>query len=154
MSVPGRRDKFSIKSRKNRPSSLFASERRCVATYTLDKDYVDNLTLSDNATRKVLPLGTVLAMKPDDNKVVPNYTSYGFEPVGVLLYDADCGEDTAGYNYDRVVNVIWRGEVYEKHCWDNGTFGTVLNATKGSLSPRISFVTVSSSGKRGAKHFV
>lgn len=149
-----RYEQFTIKSGKSRPSAVFASERRVVATYTLDKDYVANLTLADGTTRKVLPLGTVMALNPADDKVVPHYTTYGFGQVGVLLYDADCGEETAGYNYDRIVNVVWEGEVYENHCWDNGTFGSVLNATKDALSPRISFVKVSTSGKRGAKNFI
>ena len=56
--------------------------------------------------------------------------------------------------FGRIVSVAVRGEIYEKHCWDNGTFGSVLAATKNSLSPRISFVKVSTSGKRGAKSFI
>jgi len=149
-----RYEQLTIRSRKNRPSAVFASERRVIATYSLDKDYVANLTLADGTARKVLPLATVLALDPSSHKVVPHYTTYGFGQVGVLLYDADCGEETDGYNYDRIVNVVWEGEIYEDHCWDNGTFGSVLNATKDALSPRISFVKVSTSGKRGAKNFI
>jgi len=145
--------KFVLKSRKDRPSTITVGGRRVIATYTLDAGYVTALTLEDDTTQKVLPLGTVLALDPSSNKVVPNYTSYGFGELGILLYDADCGEDTAGYNYDRIVNVVVRGEVLQKHCWDNGTFGTVLNATKAALSPRISFVKLSISGRSGAKNF-
>ena len=145
--------KFVLKSRKDRPSTITAGRRRVIATYTLDADYVTALTLEDETTQKVLPLGTVLALNPSTDKVVPNYTSYGFGALGVLLYDADCGETTDGYNYDRIVNVVVYGEVLEKHCWDNGTFGSVLNATKASLSPRISFVKLSVSGRSGAKGF-
>ena len=144
---------WTLNSRKNRPSTIFAGRRQTLATYTLDSTYVDNVEMADGTYRKVLPLGTVLAMKPDDNKVVPNYTSYGFGELGVLRYDTDCGEETSGYNYDRIVSVVVAGEVYSKHCWDNGTFGTVLGATKTSLSPRISFVEVSISGRSGAKNF-
>jgi len=153
MAKHSRYEKFALKTRKSRASTVLASERKTIATYTLDHQYVAALTLTDETTQKVLPLGTVLALNPVTNKVVPHYTSYGFGQVGVLLYDADCGEDTTGFEYDRVVDVVWAGEVYEKHCWDNGAYGSVLAATKAALSPRISFVKVSASGISGAKSF-
>jgi hypothetical protein len=134
-----RHEQFTIKSKKSRPGTVLADQNKIIATYTLDKDYIAPVTLADNTTgRKILPLGTILALNPTTKKVVPNYTTYNFGVIGPLLHDADCGWELS--NYDRVVEVVWRGEVLEKHCWDNGTYGTVLDATKAALSGRINFV--------------
>ena len=133
-----RHQQITMKARPNRSSTILADPQYIIATYTLDKDWISPLTLLDDTTRKFLPLGSVVAYNPTTGKVVPNYTSYGFGAVGVIKFDADCGN--ANVNYDAIVDVVWRGDVLETHCWDNGTYGEVLDATKAALCERIAFV--------------
>ncbi len=135
---------FDLKIRRNRPTRILADQNRVLATYTLDSSYITPLeligkkTLKTPDTRKVLPRGTVVALNPSTLMAVPNYTSYNFGELGVIIKDADC--DTGPFVHDTEIEVVWRGDVMEKHLWDNGTFGTVLDATKTALVSRIAFV--------------
>lgn len=113
---------------------ILASGQYVIATYTLDSDYVTEATLADGSSRKVLWEGQVLGLNPADDTVVPQYASYGFAAVGVLLQFADVNEG------DEVVPVVFRGDVIESYCTDEGTFGTVQSATKTTLADRIQFV--------------
>jgi hypothetical protein len=74
-----------------------------------------------------------MALNPADSKIVPNYSTYGFSAVGVLVTQVDVNDG------DQEATVLWRGDVAEAHCTDNGTFGTVLAATKTTLADRIQF---------------
>jgi hypothetical protein len=114
---------------------ILASDNPVIASYTLDSTYITPVTLNDGESRKVLRAGTVLAVRPSNSKVVPNYTSYSFGAVGVLYQDADVQDG------DEAVPVVFRGDLIEDYCSDNGTFGTVLSATKSTLADRIQFVT-------------
>jgi hypothetical protein len=114
---------------------ILASNHKVIATYTLDSDYVTEVTLADGSSRKVLWEGQVLAVNPTGRTVVPNYTTYGFSALGVLLQMADVTDG------DDVVPVVFHGDVIEDYCTDNGTFGTVLSATKNALQHRIQFVS-------------
>lgn len=126
---------FDLVIQPTRESELLALPGHTSTTYTLDRDYVTELEIVGSTDlKKVLPLGTVLAFDPTTLKVVPHYTTYGFEQVGVLRFDADV------HSADAAVNVIWRGDVLETSCWDNGTYQTVLDATKNALTDRIAFV--------------
>jgi hypothetical protein len=145
-----RNHRFNFKKWGSRPGALWASrEERTVATYTLDQSYVTTYQMSDDVTTlKVLPRGTILAIDPDSQKVVPNFSPYNFAPLGVLLEDAECGNlNGDDFTYDQEVGVIWSGVVYEKTCWDNGTKGTVLDTTKAALVERIDFVKKTSKTK-------
>jgi hypothetical protein len=113
---------------------ILASGQHVIATYTIDTAYVTPVTLADGESRKVLWEGTVLALNPTNNQAVPNYTSYGFQALGVLLQQVDV------HDGDEVGPVVFRGDVIEDYCSDNGTFGTVLAATKTALADRIQFV--------------
>lgn len=128
--------KFDLKFKRNRPDEIIATDVFVIASYTLDRNYVGSYTLAGipSEDRKILPLGYVLALDPSSGKVVPHNTSYGFEQVGILLDDADA-EDA-----DPVVNLLWRGDVFQENLWDNGDFGGVLQATKAALIDRIAFV--------------
>jgi hypothetical protein len=112
---------------------ILASGNAVIATYTLDSNYVTEATLADGTTRKIAWEGTVLGLNPADSTVVPNYTTYGFTAVGVLLQMADVQDG------DSEVPVVFRGDVIESYCSDNGTFGTVLAATKTALADRVQF---------------
>lgn len=116
---------------------ILVSDHAVIATYTLDQDYITPITLADaeSTTRKILHEGEVLALNPATGKVVPNYTSYGFGVLGVLLQYADA------HNADAVVPVVMEGWVYEGYVTDNGVFGTVLAATKTSFGDRILFTS-------------
>lgn len=114
---------------------ILASSNYTPATYTVDKDYVSPVTLADGTTREILWEGTVMALNPANNLIVPNYTSYGFSAIGPLLASVDVEEA------DQVGTIVWRGDVIEDYCSDNGTFGAVLAATKTTLSNRIEFVS-------------
>jgi hypothetical protein len=105
------------------------------ATYTIDNRYVAEVTLADpdSTQRKVLWEGQIMALNPADSKIVPNYSTYGFSAVGVLVTQVDVNDG------DQEATVLWRGDVAEAHCTDNGTFGTVLAATKTTLADRIQF---------------
>ncbi|MBD3260292.1 MAG: hypothetical protein GF334_01220 [Candidatus Altiarchaeales archaeon] len=104
-----------------------------VASYTLDQDYVTEETLVDGESRKILRAGTIVAMNPSDDTIVPNYTTYGFGELGILYQDADTEDG------DAVVPVVLEAEVKEDVLVDNGTYGTVLAATKTALSGRVTF---------------
>lgn len=110
-------------------SSLYVS-----STYTVDRTYVTPVTMADGRTRKILYEGQVVALNPATGKIVPNYTSYSFGVLGVLLQQVDVQEA------DEVAAVVHRGDLVEDYCTDNGTYGTVLAATKTSLTNRIYFV--------------
>jgi hypothetical protein len=140
---------YSLKFKKRRNLDILASETFVVATYTLDSAYVPTYELTGvpSATCKVLPGATVLALDPVTHKAVPNYTSYGFQALGVSLEDAYCGYGATVF--DTVVDVVWRGDVREDRTWDDGVLGTVLQATKEALADRIQFVKVGA----GAKDF-
>lgn len=114
---------------------ILASGDYVAATYTVDADYVTEVTLADGRSRKVLWEGQVLGLNPANQQVVPNYTTYGFAAVGVLLQHVDVEDG------DSEVPVVFRGDIKEDYCIDNGTFGTVLAATKAALADRIQFVT-------------
>lgn len=114
---------------------ILASSLYIASTYTVETGYVSPITLADGTTRKILPEGTVVAYNPVSGKAVPNYTSYGFTELGVLLQQVDVHEA------DEVGAVVHRGDLVESLCSDNGTFGTVLAATKTTLADRIHFVS-------------
>lgn len=115
---------------------LVSHEGLVVATYTVDADYVSGKTLADGTTRKVAWEGTVMALRPSNSQAVPNYTTYGFAALGVLLQSVDVEDG------DQVAPIVFRGDVAEDYCYDNGVFGTVLSATKNTLADRIQFTTV------------
>jgi hypothetical protein len=114
---------------------ILASSLYVATTYTVDKDYVTPVTLADGTTRKVVPEGTIVAYDPSTGKVVPNYTTYGFTALGPLLREVDVHEA------DELGAVVYRGDITESLCSDNGTFGTVLAATKTALGDRVHFVS-------------
>lgn len=114
---------------------ILASGDRVIATYTIDNDYVTEVTLADGRSRKVLWEGQVLALNPTSQLAVPNYTTYGFAALGVLAQHVDVEDG------DREAPVVFRGDIKEDYCTDNGTFGSVLAATKTTLADRIQFVT-------------
>ncbi|MBD3260913.1 MAG: hypothetical protein GF334_04425 [Candidatus Altiarchaeales archaeon] len=134
--------KWNLKIKKNRPSSVRAGGIATIATYTLDRDYVHTYDVNHGyyTTRKVQPLGSVVAMDPITNKVVPNFTSYGFGEIGVTLKDADVTD------VDQEIGVLIRGFVREEHCWDDGDYGSVIAATKTALAGRVEFVKISNRG--------
>lgn len=113
---------------------ILASSLYVATTYTVDRDYVTPITLADGTTRKVLHEGTIMALNPANGKVVPNYTSYDFGEMGPLLQKVDVNLA------DEVAALVHRGDVVEDYCSDNGTYGTVLAATKTALINRIFFV--------------
>lgn len=115
-----------------------------ISTYTVDYTYVAPLQLEDLTYRRIVPAGTVLAYNPTTGKVVPNYTTYGFGVIGVSRHDVDLDEVGANTEGDRLVSCILRGVVYEDNAWDNGTHGTVLQATKDALGKRVDFVKTTS----------
>lgn len=113
---------------------ILASSMYNASTYTVDQNYVTPVTMADGRTRKILYEGQVVALNPATGKIVPNYTSYSFGVLGVLLQQVDVQEA------DEVAAVVHRGDLVEDLCTDNGTYGTVLAATKTSLANRIYFV--------------
>lgn len=131
---------FPLKLNRRRTGILLASEQYTLASYTLDQRYVTKQEYQGEPFResKILPGGSVLALDPSSSKVVPNYTTYGYGAVGVLNVDADCGN--GNWTRDVEVDVIFRGDVFEDQCWDNGTFGSILAATRSALSKRVQFV--------------
>jgi len=113
---------------------ILASSKYVATTYTVDQDYVTPVTMADGRSRKILYEGQVMALNPANSKAVPNYTSYGFGVMGPLLQAVDVQEA------DELGAIVHRGDVVEAYCTDNGTYGTVLSATKTSLADRIHFV--------------
>ena len=107
-----------------------------IASYTVDADYVTEQTLANGTTRKVAWEGTVMGLNSSNSQAVPNYTTYGFAALGVLLQSVDVQDG------NQVAPVVFRGDVAEDYCYDNGVFGTVLSATKVALADRIQFTTV------------
>jgi len=103
-------------------------EGAVLGSYTVDGDYITETTLLDGYDHKILQEGQVLAMNPANGQAVPNYTSYGFGTIGVLLHWV-CADDE-----DPVSTIVLEGWVNENYCTDNGVFGTVLAATKTVLS--------------------
>ncbi len=130
---------FDLKFKRKRDPDLLANDSFVLASYTIERNYVQSYVLAGipSETRKVVPLGYVMALDPTNQKIVPHYTTYGFKVVGVLFEDGDAE------NADPVVDIIWRGDVLEKNCWDNGGFGSVLEASKTALTDRIQFVSES-----------
>lgn len=114
--------------------NILASKNYTPASYTLDATYVTPVSGVDSVSRKVLRSGQVMALNPVSGKVVPNYTSYGFGVVGPLLQTA------VADNGDVDVAIVFEGNVKEALCKDNGTFGTVLAATKTALAGRVNFL--------------
>lgn len=110
---------------------ILVSGGAVIATYTVDADYVTDQTMANGTTRKVAFEGTVMALNGD--LAVPNYSTYGFPVLGVLLQAVDVNDG------DEVAPIVLRGDVAEKYCYDNGTYGSVLSATKNSLQHRILF---------------
>ncbi len=130
---------FVLRFKKSRPKTIAACKYGVIASYELDHMFIQTYELvNDGYERKLAMSGTVLAINPTSGKVVPNFTSYGFAAVGVLMGDADCGDP--GWAHDVEVNVMWRGLAIEERCWDNGVYGTVLGNTKDTLAERIDFV--------------
>lgn len=124
----------SISTYEGLPNDLLASGQRVIATYTVDKDYVATSTLVDGSTREILWEGQILGFNPATKQVVPQYSTYGFPALGVLYQRVDVTDG------DAEAAVIWRGDVIESFCTDEGTYGTVQAATKTSLADRIQFV--------------
>lgn len=114
---------------------ILASKNWSAATYTIDNQWVTEVTLADpdSTSRKVLWEGQVMALNPADSKIVPNYTTYGFSAVGVLLFQTDV------HDGDQEAAIVWRGDIVEDYVTDNGVFGTVLAATITDLADRIQF---------------
>jgi len=107
-------------------------------SYTITTTYLNTYTsLIGNPAGHVYmqPLGSVMALRPDTMTVVPHFTSYGWQPVGVLDVDA-----IMDWNEEMEVPIIVRGDVFETLCWDNGDYGTVLESTKQALGDRVKFV--------------
>ena len=128
---------FDLVSRTNRRDDVSYTRREITASYTLDSSYVASYEIYYGDTevwRKVQPLGSVLALSPATRKVVPNFASYGFEAVGVLLDDA-----MVEYG-DKEVNVLYKGVVNEKAVWDDGQYQNVLQATRDALADRLTFI--------------
>jgi hypothetical protein len=144
--VRGRFEVANIRAYPNRDTAILQTEHGAViSTYTLDYTFVTPLEQDDRMYRRILPAGTVLAYHPTTGKVVPNYTSYGFGVIGVSRWDSDLGaEGETGVEGDRTVSVIHRGIVFEDNAWDNGTLGTVLQATKDVLARRVDFIKTTS----------
>jgi len=140
--------KWTLTAKKDRPSKVLATHRgKVVSTYTLDRTYVHTYELTGDywQTRKVQPLGSIVALDPTTQKVVPNYTAYNFGPLGVILHDVDATEA------DQEVGVLVKGYAIEDRCWDNGDYGSITAATKQALYPRIIFVKVGGQGLKTIK---
>lgn len=131
---------FELKKKPNRNFGFLVQDK-VVATYTVDQAYVGTYDLVGEPalTLKILPAGYVVAFNPATKKIVPNYTVYGFGVVGITIEDVNLGASNQDY-HDREVSVLWRGIVLEDFLWDNGDYGSVLQATKTALVERISFV--------------
>lgn len=127
---------FSTPSTYETHKDVLVSGNSVIATYTVDADYVAAQTLADGSSRKVLWEGTVMSRIGTTGLIVPNYTTYGFAPLGVLLQTVDVNDG------DEIAPVVFRGDVAEDYCYDNGIDGTVLAATKNALAGRITFNTV------------
>lgn len=130
---------FDLVKRTRRRDDVAYGRRQVIASYTLDSNYVQSYEIYWGETevwRKVQPMGTILALDPSSRKVVPNFASYGFEAVGVLLDDA-----MVEYG-DEAVNVLWEGVANEKAVWDDGEYQNLLQATRDVLADRISFINV------------
>jgi hypothetical protein len=128
---------FDLVSRTNRRDDVSYTRREIIASYTLDSNYVASYEIYYGDTevwRKVQPLGSVLALNPATRKVVPNFASYDFGAVGVLLDDA-----MVEYG-DKEVNVLYKGVANEKAVWDDGQYQNVLQATRDDLADRITFI--------------
>lgn len=137
---------WTLEGRKSRPKPVIVTRRQIMATYTVDHDWLTPYELAGSNDYRTLALrGTVVALNPYTRKIVPNYASYGFSPLGVLPDDVDCGGP--GNEHDVETAVLWRGVVTADRCWDNGIYGTVLETTKDALADRIIFVTSYESGR-------
>lgn len=112
-------------------SSMSAST---IGSYTIDKAYITPREAADGVNYETVFEGQVLAMNPANGKAVPNYTTYGFGVLGVLFRSVNTD------NQDVPAAVILEGWVDENYCTDNGTFGTVLAATKTTLVDVVHFV--------------
>lgn len=137
---------LEIRGHRNRTDRLILAGDPLIASYTLDGSYVTPLAIvteEDEESVRVLPLGTVLALNPANNLVVPNYTSYGFGVLGVLKNDsiAQVWDDNPNVIKNPVVNVVFDdGIINVDACWDNGTRKSVLAATRSALQGRINFI--------------
>lgn len=131
---------FDLKIKPDRDTG-FVYHADAIATYTVDQSYIAtyDLVADPPESEKVLMAGYVMALDPTTQKVVPNYTTYGFEPVGVAMDDVWLGSSSTDF-HDREINLLWRGMVNERLIWDNGDFNNVLQATKDALIERIDFV--------------
>jgi len=108
-----------------------------IGTYTIDNDYVSTTDLNGFLYLKE---GWVMALNPANSKIVPNYTSYGFGVIGVLPAPASLQNIIT--EHDEVVGLVMDSAwLDEDLCFDNGVFGTVLDATKTTLSGRIVFAS-------------
>ena len=113
-----------------------------MGNYTVDENYVATTDINGH---KYCKEGTVMALNPSSNKVVPNYTSYGFGVLGVLPLPVSLEDDSGEHDAEAAI-VMDNAWLDEDLCKDNGTFGTVLSATKSTLSGRIVFATSLGSG--------
>jgi len=114
--------------------NLIAAGEPTMASYTVDYQYVTELTLPGSGdSRKIVQEGQVMALDPSSRKIVPNYSAYGFSAVGVNVQDVDVTDG------DEALGIVYDGTVAEPVCIDNGTLGTVLAATKTALADRIQF---------------
>lgn len=124
----------SITSYEGIKQNLIAGGEPVVASYTVDYQYVTEITLPGSGdSRKVIQEGQVVSLDPSSRKVVPNYSAYGFTAVGVNIQDVDVTDG------DEALGVVWDGILAEPVCIDNGVLGTVLAATKTALADRIQF---------------
>jgi len=128
----------SITSYEGVKGNLIAGGEPVVASYTVDYQYVTEITLPGSGdSRKVIQEGQVVSLDPSSRKVVPNYSAYGFTAVGVNIQDVDVTDG------DEALGVVWDGVLAEPVCIDNGVLGTVLSATKTALADRIQFTRTS-----------
>lgn len=128
---------YDLVTRTERRDDLLLSDRITIATYTLDHQYVTTYQVWYGETkldRKIQPFGSVMALDPSSRKVVPNFASYGFGIMGVLLND-----ELVQFG-DKEVAIIFEGEINEKAIWDDGAYQNLLDATRVALRGRINFI--------------
>lgn len=128
---------YDLVSRTNRRDDLIYGRHQVIASYTLDYTYVQSYKIYYGDTevwRRVQPMGSILALDPATRKVVPNFASYGFSAVGVLLDD-----EMVEYG-DKEVNLFYRGVINEKAVWDDGEYQNLLQASRDVLADRITFI--------------
>jgi len=128
----------SITSYEGVKGNLIAGGEPVVASYTVDYQYVTEITLPGSGdSRKIVEEGQVMSFDPSSRKVVPNYATYGFTAIGINIQDVDVTDG------DEALALVWDGHLSEPVCIDEGILGTVLAATKTTLADRITFTRTS-----------